>query len=396
MSPNNPPVELCEPAPLHVCPTTTAPGHAAGDVVVFDPSDQSCRKYRPGRNCLTGDNRFRDMDSCEAACTGRQHQPPCSEPASLHSCIPGIDTNSSAYYNLALYCLEVDRGSCLRGVGFSSKEECEHVCRGEGARNDAVECHTDDVRQCTLTTHLYHVAFIEGRCVQRVNICPKSVGFTSIDHCNKACRKSSKDVHPWWADTCNIFDTIGDADESSPTAAYELLDYVAKQALSASEDADRAKHMFVARVFSDSEFEESVAHYSQPWLPEFPTIDLDKSVTARKAYQTVFQAAYSCLQYYGVAMEQAMLDQSHYHTPFLELFVEMQEDVVQLLCKLLSGFERFELTRGADVERDVMPDEFRNIDHSGQRNLRDYLTLRDYAQLTRRISELFAYLRDHY
>lgn len=171
---------------------------------------------------------------------------------------------------------------------------------------------------------------------------------------------------------------------------------MASTSLAASEDADDAKHRFVKAVFSDSEFEKSVEHYKQAWLPEIPTDKLDESTTPEDAYQTVFQTAYDSLQYYELAVEQAMLDQIKYQKPFQEMFKEVHQRMIQLLCKLLFGMERFQVELGPEVERDAMPDELQHLEHDGQRNLRDYLTLRDYVPLTRRISELFAHLRDRY
>ncbi|XP_075723414.1 uncharacterized protein LOC119166968 [Rhipicephalus microplus] len=127
------------------------------------------------------------MDSCRAACTGPHPQPACSAPVHFRFCVPGNDTNSSQYYNYADYCLDVAKGSCLRGNGFGSKAECEDKCIGED--NDPAQCYNNDVSLCTISEHLYPIAFIGGRCEQRVNICPQSVGFTSINHCVKMCRR---------------------------------------------------------------------------------------------------------------------------------------------------------------------------------------------------------------
>ncbi|KAL3205282.1 hypothetical protein MRX96_011180 [Rhipicephalus microplus] len=349
-------------------PGKVGPTDVDKSLILFHPSDHSCRSYRHGPNCLVGENRFRDMDSCRAACTGPHPQPACSAPVHFRFCVPGNDTNSSQYYNYADYCLDVAKGSCLRGNGFGSKAECEDKCKGED--NDPAQCYNNDVSLCTISEHLYPIAFIGGRCEQRVNICPQSVGFTSINHCVKMCR--SENQYPWWASSCDLFD-IGDAADLNSMTVYKLLNSIALLSLSASEHADNVRRRFVEVVFSDSEFEESVAHFRQPWLPEIPTDQLDESTMPEEAYRTI-----------------------RFHKPFQEMFGELHQEMIQLLCKVLLGMEHFGVELGPEVERNAMPAELKNLEHDNQRNLRDYLTLRDYPQLARRLSELFVHLRDRY
>ncbi|KAL1444498.1 hypothetical protein MTO96_029810 [Rhipicephalus appendiculatus] len=382
------PIGMCDPPPGILCPGKVAPTGVDKSLVVFDQSDHSCRSYRHGPNCLVGDNRFRDMVSCRAACTGPQPQPACSAPVHFRFCIPGVDTSSSLYYNYAEYCLEVTNGSCLRGAGFGSRKDCEDKCKGEST--DAAQCHDNDVRLCTIPEQLYQIAFIGGRCEQRVNICPTSVGFTSISHCVKI-----ENQYPWWAGSCDLFD-MSDAKDSTSTTANKFLNSLARTSLSAGEYADDVRRRFVKAVFSDSEFEESVAHYRQLWMPEIPTDQLEQSTTPEEAYRTVFHAAYNCLQYYELAMEQAVLGQIRFRKPFRDIFNEVHQGMIQLLCKVLFGMERFRVELGPEVERNAMPEELKNLERAGERNLRDYLTLRDYTRLAQRLSELFTHLRDRY
>ncbi|KAH7981161.1 hypothetical protein HPB49_022115 [Dermacentor silvarum] len=147
------------------------------------------------------------------------------------------------------------------------------------------------------------------------------------------------------------------------------------------------------RTFSDSEFEDSVASYMQSWLPNVPTPSEEhfKSMTKEEAYKTTF----GYVQYYAVGLEQAVLDQIFHNGPFHRLFLEIQQNLGQLLCELQIGIVHFSVAKNPDVLRDVMSHEYRDIKQDSQRNLRDYIILREYIRLTRYISELFAYLRDH-
>ncbi|XP_065309086.2 uncharacterized protein [Dermacentor albipictus] len=381
---------MCEHPPMTLCRQPTAK-----EPVMYDPDGDTCNYHRPGRNCLAGDNRFRDMASCEAACGGPRRNPACSAPVRMHTCIPGVETNSSAHYHFADYCLPVDRGYCLIGQGFSSEQECIDVCKDEGT--NLAECENNNLAVCNLSAHLYQVAFFRGHCERRAHICPRSVGFTSVSHCARMCTSISggRTDRPVWADSCNLPNEFGDADNLSPAIVHETLDTMANHMQAASKAADEAKRKFVAGTFSDSEFEQSVADYTQPWLPEMPTNNFE-SMTTDEVYQTVYQTACTDLQYYAVAMEQAMMDQAAYHKPFQQLFADVKQSIGELLCELWLGIERFQLDGGPDVQHDVMPDEFRNMEHDGHRNVRDYIALRDYERLTQRIYKCFIYLRDRH
>ncbi|KAH6948359.1 hypothetical protein HPB50_023545 [Hyalomma asiaticum] len=153
----------------------------------------------------------------------------------------------------------------------------------------------------------------------------------------------------------------------------------------------RVEHL--ERTFSDSEFEDSVASYMQSWLPGVPTSSEEsfRSMTKEEAYKTTF----GYVQYYAVGLEQAVLDQIFHNGPFHRLFLEIQQNLGQLLCELQIGIVHFNVAKNPDVLRDVMSHEYRDMKQDSQRNLRDYIILREYIRLTRYISELFAYLRDH-
>ncbi|KAL1415750.1 hypothetical protein MTO96_006626 [Rhipicephalus appendiculatus] len=207
-------------------------------------------------------------------------------------------------------------------------------------------------------------------------------------------RTGDSSDHPLWVNPCNLpDDASGHADHLSPQDVRNMLDAVANRARVASEEADKAKRRFLERTFSDSEFEDSVASYMQSWLPNVPTPSEEhfRSMTKEEAYKTTF----GYVQYYAVGLEQAVLDQIFHNGPFHRLFLEIQQNLGQLLCELQIGIVHFNVAKNPDVLRDVMSHEYRDIKQDSQRNLRDYIILREYIRLTRYISELFAYLRDH-
>lgn len=207
-------------------------------------------------------------------------------------------------------------------------------------------------------------------------------------------RTSSDADHPLWVNPCNLPD--GAKAHGAGLSAQDIrnmLDAVSNRARVAQEEAEKAKRKFLERTFSDSEFEDSVAYYTQSWLPNVPapTEEHFKSLTREEA----FKIAFGYVQYYAVGLEQAVLDQIFHNGPFHRLFLEVQQNLGQLLCELQIGIVHFNVAKNPDVLRDVMSHEYRDIRQDSQRNLRDYIILREYIKLTKYISELFAYLRDH-
>ncbi|XP_077502100.1 uncharacterized protein LOC144113072 isoform X4 [Amblyomma americanum] len=207
-------------------------------------------------------------------------------------------------------------------------------------------------------------------------------------------RSGENNDHPLWVNPCNLpDDASGHAGHLRPQDVRNMLDAVANRARVASEEAEEAKRKFVERTFSDSEFEDSVASYRLPWLPNVttPSEEHFKSMTKEEAYKTTF----GYVQYYAVGLEQAVLDQIFHNGPSHPLFLKIQENLGQLLCELQIGIVHFNVAKNPDVLREVMSHEYRDLKQDSQRNLRDYIILREYIRLTRYISELFAYLRDH-
>lgn len=198
--------------------------------------------------------------------------------------------------------------------------------------------------------------------------------------------------HPLWVNPCSLDDSVASRGEITAEDIRTLLDAVANRARVANEEADKAKRKFLEKTFSDSEFEESVAYYMQSWLPNVPAPSEEhfKTMTKEEAYRTSF----GYVQYYAVGLEQAVLDQIFHNGPFHRLFLEIQNNLGQLLCELQLGIVHFNVAKNPDVLRDVMSHEYRDIKQDSQRNLRDYIILREYIKLTKYISELFSYLRD--
>ena len=85
------------------------------------------------------------------------------------------------------------------------------------------------------------------------------------------------------------------------------------------------------------------------------------------------------LQFYGVALEQVILDLTLYDDgTLLPMCQEAENFLTQTLCQVHLATFMLRVRLSPDVTRDVMKQEYRSGTHS-ERTLRNYIIFRDYA-----------------
>ena len=94
-----------------------------------------------------------------------------------------------------------------------------------------------------------------------------------------------------------------------------------------------------------------------------------------------------------MGLEQILLDQVLHDGKMTQEFKDIEYDLFQLLCEIQLGMHLQSITPKPDIIREVMSHQYRDINETSLRNLRDYLILRDYISATNFIAQLFAYLR---
>ncbi|XP_077537205.1 uncharacterized protein LOC144149489 [Haemaphysalis longicornis] len=173
---------MCRPPEVGRCPEI--PGGST-NVVWLDEYGKTCRRFRPGQTCITGQNVFRDMEACRRACGGAVPSQACSQPIKLRLCVPAADTKTSRYFYDGA-CLSVGPGKCLSSPAFNTLAECRSA-RCEAFDSAPPTCYSQNEKSCTLSLHYNRVVFFEGKCVDRATICPKPVGFTGSRQCVNTC-----------------------------------------------------------------------------------------------------------------------------------------------------------------------------------------------------------------
>ncbi|XP_077522436.1 uncharacterized protein LOC144133317 [Amblyomma americanum] len=156
-------------------------------VIYFDRDAGQCRTWKASMNCLSGRNRFYDEAFCFDACSGERPWARCFESVRIRTCIPGRDTNTSAFHYYDGYCYAVERGYCIKTPGFNSEEECTKRCKGSVDKPH--DCESAFPGLCEPSAHIYKAAFFRGSCVKHNALCPLPLNFTSLDECNRKCRR---------------------------------------------------------------------------------------------------------------------------------------------------------------------------------------------------------------
>lgn len=107
---------------------------------------------------------------------------------------------------------------------------------------------------------------------------------------------------------------------------------------------------------------------------------------------TALPETYEMLQYYAVAMEQVVHNLKG--DPLEERFHKIQNEMRSVLAEVQSAMTECGIKQRPDVQRAVMSDEYRIIEHTTFRRLRDWYIYRDYMILLEYIKEQFTYLKE--
>ncbi|XP_076362608.1 uncharacterized protein LOC143253143 isoform X2 [Tachypleus tridentatus] len=200
---------------------------------------------------------------------------------------------------------------------------------------------------------------------------------------------------PHWINPCDLpeqlLDPNEDFDNLPPISKKDLVSHVIEAANTARKHAGVVKNQFLETYFPDEEF--NVDYMRQHWLPEVPptTFGHFKSMNISGAYKQTFEF----MQYYAVGVEEMRLDQDLHPesgATFQERFQEIQFNARTLLCNLQFGMINMKIKQNPDILRQVMQEEYRNIEEESRRNLRDFIILRDYVKTVTYIWELFTYI----
>ncbi|KAJ8688085.1 hypothetical protein QAD02_023880, partial [Eretmocerus hayati] len=210
---------------------------------------------------------------------------------------------------------------------------------------------------------------------------------------------------PKWLNPCGFAAEEFDQDLDVMQLTDEiLLGNVVMQAKNALHHANSFRDEYIKRTFGSDFGPHHLLwrgnHYE--WLPSSKQIpkslgeQLDQEFLDKlevRMIDTALLDAYEYMQRYAVGLEQIVWDQDDHKLRYLDKFSHSENLLRSVLCELQMALAERGVTPRADVTRDIMPQEYRDMsDSATYRNLRDWLIFRDYMNGLEFIIQVFEHL----
>ncbi|XP_071449434.1 uncharacterized protein [Hetaerina americana] len=135
------------------------------------------------------------------------------------------------------------------------------------------------------------------------------------------------------------------------------------------------------------------------WLPTLDDIpkELEEQVPEDHLETLNFVDAlkniFTYMQKYACGLEQVTWDLEDKHSSFSKNFKNAELQVRDIICEIeVALIEKGEKVP-IDVQRNIMPKEFRSVSHATHRNLRDWLIFRDYMNGVEYVIQVFEFLK---
>ncbi|XP_046386251.1 uncharacterized protein LOC124156014 [Ischnura elegans] len=135
------------------------------------------------------------------------------------------------------------------------------------------------------------------------------------------------------------------------------------------------------------------------WLPTLDDIpkELGEPVPddhlKKLTFVDALKSTFTFMQKYACGLEQVTWDLEDNHSPFLQNFRNAELHLRDIICEIeVALIEKGEKVP-SDVQRNIMPREFRSVSHETHRNLRDWLIFRDYMNGVEYVIRVLEYLK---
>ncbi|XP_065353161.1 uncharacterized protein LOC135948035 isoform X2 [Cloeon dipterum] len=242
--------------------------------------------------------------------------------------------------------------------------------------------------------------------------CPTMSAPMSSEHQRHVRSSSPADLGPSkdakWIKPCGMNNgdpeddsSLGaDADPEMAIAENELLNNIILLARTAQGQAHRFRDGYVKSTFNVDFVQHHETwkdlHYS--WLPSMEQIpkNLGESTPVNHLQNLelpkALQDSYKFLQTFAVGLEQVVWDQED-GSGFKADFQATEYSLRSVLCEIHAAMIERGVKQHADITRDIMSREFRNMSkgNSSVRNLRDWFIFRDYMNGLEYVIDVFEY-----
>lgn len=186
---------------------------------------------------------------------------------------------------------------------------------------------------------------------------------------------------------------------SQPDTDSEIISNIITQVNKAERQAKR----FMGRYYRETFGEDLSAHgdkFSQVHYDFLKEINekvkkslLEKDKLSRKEFDLddSLRFIYAGLQVFAICLEQIVMDQSIYGGNFHQDFQEAEYQLKYVLCEVQIAMLEKGIHQHKDMTRDVMSEDYREIDCDTVRNIRDWVIFRDYINTLEYIQQCFNY-----
>ncbi|XP_037790923.1 uncharacterized protein LOC119586287 isoform X3 [Penaeus monodon] len=124
------------------------------------------------------------------------------------------------------------------------------------------------------------------------------------------------------------------------------------------------------------------------------TVQFIKSIPAINKtaldFDEQLQEAYEMMQRLAVGIEQVTLDQALYQGSFLQQFRIIENHIVSILCQLHYAMVHRNLSPSVSVTKEIMGEEYRDLEGESSRNMRDAVIVREYDAALMHLKEVFS------
>lgn len=106
-------------------------------------------------------------------------------------------------------------------------------------------------------------------------------------------------------------------------------------------------------------------------------------------FNSQLQNAYELMQRLAVGIEQVTLDQALYRGTLLQQFRSIETHIVTILCQLHYAMVYQKLAPSVSVTKEIMGENYRDLDGESSREMRDTIIVRDYYAALQRLIDVF-------
>ncbi|XP_043222018.1 uncharacterized protein LOC122381661 isoform X2 [Amphibalanus amphitrite] len=208
-----------------------------------------------------------------------------------------------------------------------------------------------------------------------------------------------------WKNPCSIehsqaFD--GDVNMQAPPDAV-ILNRIITLNNRVRPEVDMKMDAFVRSTYhvDESEMLRDWGHHNMSWLGFVretiaqveAKLEAQDDVDGRLTLGDALRIHFADLQRLAIGFEQMTVDAALYGDPNLDNFRSLQNGLMELLCELQISLLEKRLTADSSVTADIMGQDVRDLDSSRERNLRNWVIIREYKVYLAHLHKVFGSLK---